>query len=269
MLGILSIVSLVVGAFVAGGGAFDWQFLFSDGYREHNWVRSVGRDGARGLLVLFGGVLIVVGFVGQVVDAAAKPVAVTANDGGTLESTDELPPANGPTAGSHSMETGPTGHPKPSKGPAVAGPSLQPMTSPTASHSHAPSRSAAAADNPPPPAPGEHQPMTIWNPETELEEDGATIWLQYRFEPGHEPVAGAKYFWLIAFPDKDTEVEDDTMDREGRRAFFVELPKPEQSLKRWSTTVWSVESDGKKKQVSNRLEINNGEVRSTPLAAPR
>src|SRR5690349_2100747 len=77
MLGVVGVIALVLGGFTAGGGAFDWEFLFSDGYREHPWVRSLGREGARGLLILLGCVLGVAGFIVQVIDTASKPVPVT------------------------------------------------------------------------------------------------------------------------------------------------------------------------------------------------
>ncbi|HWB09228.1 MAG TPA: hypothetical protein VG826_08390 [Pirellulales bacterium] len=272
MLGILSLVLLVVGAFLAGGGAFDWAFLFSDGYREYNWVRSVGRGGARGLLMLLGSVVILVGFVGQVVDAAAKPVFVTANSEAALDKTDGLPPAGGSADGSHSTETGKAGPPATVPGPAVSGPSHHKTspakTSPAVPQSQAATRSPGSSGGPPPAPPGGYQPITIWNPEVELYDGEATISLEYRFEAGHEPVPGAEYVWRLELPDGSREVVYESLQSEGRLQYLAQLSQAETGLTRWST-VLSVDLDGKQKRVSNRLEIASGKVRSVPLEAPR
>ena len=257
MLAILSLVSLVVGAFAAGAGAFDWAFLFSDGYREYDWVRNMGRGGARGLLMLLGGVLVIVGFVGQVVDAASKPVVVTANAQRTSD-TPEAPLSPSGSSGATSKGTDQTSRPSPSKGPVVAAPSPGSATS-----SHA-SRAPAATVYVPPVA-GANQPITIWNPQLEFSEGETMIRLQYRFEPGHEPLPGTEYFWQIEVPAKPTEVAYESLQSEGQLQYILRLAQTEKWLREAWSMVLTAKTDGKRAQVSNRLNIVGDKVQSTPL----
>jgi hypothetical protein len=264
MLGIVAVVSLVLGAFVVGGGAFDWEFLFSDGYREHNWVRSLGREGARGTLILLGAVLAIVGFIGQVVDTASKPVDLTATtaENGTIENPGEPSLSNStPATGSASNALG---NQMPTKTPPVAGPSLGTMNAPPPSYLPAASGSSTGVSRPGP------QPMTIWDPEA-VDEDGETfVTLQYRFERGHQPLSNSRYLWIIDSLVTTIEVEYDpqSLQKQGQLTHLIRLPLASSGLlQSWSTVVM-VEIGKQRRQVSNHLQIAPGNaVRSTPLAA--
>jgi hypothetical protein len=262
MLGIAAVVSLVLGAFVAGGGAFDWEFLFSDGYREHNWVRSLGREGARGALIALGAVLAIAGFIGQVVDTASKPIDLTATtaENGTIENPDEPSLSNRtPATGSASNALGNRGPTTP-----VAGPSLGTMSAPPPSYLPTATGGSPGASRPGP------QPMTIWDPEA-VDEDGETfVTLQYRFEPGHQPLSNGRYLWIIDSLVTTIEVEYDpqSLQKQGQLTHLIRLPLASSGLlQSWSTVVM-VEIGAQRRQVSNHLQVAPGNaVRSTPLAA--
>jgi hypothetical protein len=266
MLGILGIIALLLGGFAAGGGAFDWAFLFSDGYREHTWARSLGREGARGLLILFGSVLMVVGFISQVVDSASKPVRVisTSLDKPLTASDDrdgsapqaEVPEVTGSTPNL------PLTTPPPA--PRIEGPAAGAPNSPPASYLPSRSGNSATAAEPGP------QLVTIWHPEAVPEDADTLVMLQYRFESGHWPWTGFRYFWIIDLPDHTTEVESDgeTLQRRGQLIHVFHTPLQGSGFQSTWSTVLMVEANGRRQQVSNRLEITPEGVRSTPLLAP-
>jgi hypothetical protein len=260
MLGILGVVALVLGAFIAGGGAFDWEFLFSDGYREHPWVRSTGREGARGLMVLLGSLLAIGGFVSQVVDAASNPVAVTAALPGTEPATIDADSATSDerqTRDASIDSTAPRAVAGPSMPrPNVAGPNLG-GTSKLAPTDSAPSSAVSG------------QAITIWHPDVVDEENQTLVILQYRFEPGHRPVPGSHYHWLVAFSGASHEITYDAeaMQKEGQVTHvFSDSAAGRGFDTHWSTWL-EVETEGRRKQISNTLEITGGEVQSKPLAA--
>ena len=266
MLGIVGIMALLLGGFAAGGGAFDWAFLFSDGYREHTWVRSLGREGARGLLILFGSVLMVVGFISQVVDSASKPVRVV-----STSSDEPLMASDGEDGSAPQAEVpevaGPTITPSvaaPSPTPRIEGPAAGAPDSPPASYLPSrPGTSATAA------APGP-QLVTIWHPEVVAEDADTLVMLQYRFEVGHRPWAGFRYFWIIDLPDHTTEVESDgeTLRKQGQLIHVFHMPLQGSGFQSTWSTVLMVEANGRRQEVSNRLQITPEGVRSTPLLAP-
>lgn len=263
MLGILGVVALVLGAFIAGGGAFDWEFLFSDGYREHPWVRSTGREGARGLMVLLGSLLAIGGFVSQVVDAASKPVSVTAampGTGSAAVASESAASADGGRQDTSSIDsagqstvTSPTVTRPNVAGPKVGGTA---KLGPTDSGRSAPSSGASG------------QAMTIWHPDVVPEENQTLVILQYRFEPGHRPVPGSQYHWLVAFSGVSHEItyEAEAMQKEGQLTHvFSDSAASGGFARHWSTWL-EVETDGRRKQISNTLETTGGEVQSKPLA---
>lgn len=267
MLGIVAVVSLVLGAFMAGGGAFDWEFLFSDGYHDHRWARSLGRDGARGLLMLFGGVLIIVGFIGQVVDTAAKqPEVATSSSAAqdTIASPDEPSlPAVGPSSSSAAIKPG---APTIGKTPTPPTPATTPQTtlpSVTASSGPPASYLPSTTSQPGP------QPITIWNPQFFSQDDETLVTLQYRFEVGHHPLADAKYYWMIN-ADQTTEVEyePESVQREGQLSHLFLAPMASTGLQRsWSTEL-IYEIDKKRYRASNRLYFMPGRgVQSTPVGS--
>jgi len=268
MLGIFGVIVLVLGGFSAGGAIFDWPFLFSDGYREYNWVRSAGREGARGMLILFGGILVVIGFVAQVVDAASRislqagrgigpdRFAQSAEQGAAV---DESSKESGAVA---TVATAPATAP-----PLVAGPTTGKVEPPSGAGtattvSKAPTASTAPA----------WQPLTIFEPEAVPQESDTLLVLKYRFEEGHRPLAGGHYIWVIDVLDKTAEVEYDAgaMQQEGQLTHIVRAPFVQSGFDRtWSTSI-VVEFDGRRQPASNTLHIAPGEeVRSVPPPAPR
>ena len=268
MLGVAGIIAMVLGGFAAGGGAFDWEFLFSDGYREHAWVRSLGRDGARGLLILLGSVLVVVGFVSQVIDSASQPVVAVASTANQtflpIDANDEPASTGDFTGGTASKVPGPRATPAPSvAGPTVGQTDYFPVPQPTTPG--AIDESSGAAE----PGP---QPMTIWNPEADSQHGDTIVSLQYRFEPGHRPRPGSHYLWIIDLVQATSEVHYDAeaMQRQGQLTHIVRSPLKGSGFDRSWSTYLVVETNGRRAQVSNRLEIMSGEgVRSTPLTGPQ
>jgi serine/threonine protein kinase len=108
---------------------------------------------------------------------------------------------------------------------------------------------------------GEREPITIWNPQVKLVEEGAIIRLQYRFEAGHEPLDNAHYVWLIDLPDKRTEVHvDHLLAREGTLEYLLPLPQPEKSLDEPWWTLLKLNNNGETTRVSNRLDLRAGQV---------
>ena len=269
MLGVAGIIALVLGGFAAGGGAFDWEFLFSDGYREHPWVRSLGRDGARGVLILLGSVLVVVGCVSQVIDGASQPVSAVASAASQnllpIDVNDEPTLASDYSSGSVSTKAaGPMTTPAPS----VAGPTVDQTdyVPPAVPASPSATDNASANSQPGP------QPMTIWSPEAVAQDADTIVSLQYRFEPGHLPLPGRHYLWVIELSSSTSEVlyEAETMQRQGQLTHIVRSPLKGSGFDRKWSTYLVVETNGPRKYVSNRLEITPGEgVRSTPLTMPR
>lgn len=261
MLGILGLLVLVLGAFTAGGGAFNWEFFFSDGYREHGWARSLGRDGARGILLLLGGVLVVAGFVSQIVDAASKPVSnravvnVPAMNNNTESSQEVVDPAPSPSSGS----------------PAVAQPQTvaRQATRPAAPATGAERRGTATA--PSTRLPGNmvsSQPVTIWNPDPAPEDMRTFLILQYRFEPGHQPHPGSQYVWVIDLQGVAHKVsfEGGTLEKQGQLTHLFDASAEGGGFdKPWATWI-EIEVGGEGRQISNKLEIDGEEVRSLPLS---
>jgi hypothetical protein len=254
MLGIVAVVSLVLGAFMAGGGAFDWEFLFSNGYRDYRWARSLGRDGARGLLMMFGSILIIAGFIGQVVDTASKqPVVATSSsaDQSTIPIPDE--PSSSSAGSSTSSASIKPGAPTTGK----------PPTSPTLTTTPRP---ADTANSGPPPSyvptttsqPG-LQPITIWNPQVFDQERETLVTLQYRFEAGHQPRPGDKYYWLInAAGTTQVDFDPDPSQGEGQLSYLFHFPLASTGLQgSWSTELMC-QINGKGYRVSNRLDIAPG-----------
>lgn len=273
MLGIIGVIALVLGAFIAGGGAFDWEFLFSDGYREHAWVRSTGRDGARGLMMLLGGLLAMIGFVSQVVDAASQPSLVAASPGAGSTTVDKEPDAwpgrsteDSSTPGTMARQSA---APRSVVGPTVAGPSV---SNPRAGDPAVGKASGAAK---PAPGPGESFPpsatsgqaMTVSNPDVVVEENQTLVILQYRFEAGHRPLAGSQYHWIVSFMGVAHEIAYDAeaMQNQGQLTHLFSDAAGGELNKHWSTWV-EIETAGRRKPISNTLEINGGNVRSRPLA---
>jgi hypothetical protein len=250
----------MLGAFVAGGGAFDWEFLFSDGHREHEWVRNMGRGGARGLLMLVGSAFVVAGFVGQVAAAAAKPVDVAANALGTPESgtPERQPPSGGSVAGFPWRDRG--GSPASTKAPPVPDSSLGLTDAPPATFL------PPAGDGPTTGTAGP-QPITIWNPRTEAREEDTVVRVQYRFEAGHRPLANGVYYWIISAASKTTEVEYDFWQNQGQLEYTLRVLLESSGLKQYWTTMLVVDIGGKRSQASNRLQITGGHVQATPLTA--
>ncbi|HQU42095.1 MAG: hypothetical protein B7Z73_00980 [Planctomycetia bacterium 21-64-5] len=272
MLGIFGVIVLVVGGFSAGGAIFDWPFLFSDGYREYNWVRSAGREGARGMLILFGGILVVVGFVAQVVDAASRTSLQAGRGSGPgqfAQSPKEGAAVDEPPTDSAAVPTVAT--PPATEAPQVAGPSMGQVeppsgagsaATPAATVSRTPTASTAAA----------WQSLTIFEPEAVPQESNTLLVLKYRFEEGHRPLAGAHYIWVTDALDKTAEVEYDAgvMQQQGQLTHIVRAPFVESGFDRtWSTSI-VVEINGRRQPASNTLHIAPGEeVRSDPPPAPR
>lgn len=280
MLGVVAVVAMVLGGFAAGGGAFDWPFLFSDGHRDYAWVRSMGRDGARGLLLLFGSVLVLVGFVSQVVDSASQRVlvadAATSQTSVGLDTNDEVavpnhfpstnvPPAAGAPSANHATVKNATGSAVTPAQP-VANPNDAKYDRPpdAASYGASDNSSAIAAPGP--------QPMTIWNPDAVAQGDDTLVELQYRFEPGHRPLPGSHYIWVIDVVGMTNEVQYDAtiLQQQGQLTHLIRLPLKRSGLEQAWSTVLVVETNGQRAQASNRLYVTPGQsVRSTPLAAPR
>ncbi|HVX10469.1 MAG TPA: hypothetical protein VHC22_04775 [Pirellulales bacterium] len=269
MLGVVGVISLVVGGFAAGGGAFGWEFLFSDGYREHPWVRSLGRDGARGILMVFGGILALVGFVIQVIDTASKPVPAPIVASNQVEPPDE---AGRPPEETDSWNASPNAPEPPTTknfddrtgGPAVVpGPTIG---------KNGPGIGKPSTDDGrmQPPARRGLEPITISNPEVEPQEAQTLIILQYEFQPGHRPVAGTRYFWIIDLESGTIEVEysPESLEKKGQLTHVVDTPPAGSGFDApWSTRI-DVEANRRRTPVSNRLEISSEGVRSTELGAP-
>lgn len=269
MLGIFGLIVLVLGGFAAGGGLFEWPFLFSDGYRDYSWVRSAGREGARGMLILIGGILVAVGFVAQMVDAAA---GVKHDSGRGIgpgryaqdeeSATPDEPSVDAPADGTANSAV--------TEQPRVAGPSMGKFEQ----HSTKPAVSAkatdAAAKKTVSDAPA-WQPMTVENPEAMAEGDNTLVTVQYRFENDHRRVRGGHYLWVIDVLGAVTEVDYDaeTLQDEGQLTHIVRMPPSESGFDRsWSTSI-VLEINGRRQAVSNRLEISQGaDVRSIPLPQP-
>lgn len=261
MLGILAIVSLVLGAFVAGGAAFDWELFFSDGHRDHDWVRTFGREGARGLLLILGAVLVLSGFIGEVFDTASKPVIASADrsDQTTIDNPDEPSrPEAMPATRSPATSGGASGNKSASTGGSPAGsasappPSFRPVTSGVEAKVGL-------------------QTMTIWDPEAVDEEGSTLVTLQYRFEPDFRARSDGVYFWIIESPSSTLEVRYDPelLQQEGQLTHLLRTPLATNGmLQSWSTYVL-LEENERRRQVSNRLHIAAGAaIRSTPPTAP-
>ncbi|HET6881419.1 MAG TPA: hypothetical protein VFI31_14750 [Pirellulales bacterium] len=268
MLGILGVVSLVLGGFTAGAGAFDWEFLFSDGYREYGWVRSIGREGARGMLMLLGGILMLGGFVSQVVDAASPSALASAalprqtaenDDQGTtadgLSPTNDDVPAPRPKTDFNSRRSAPDTLAPPKVGKNVA----------------APEPSAPTTSRPPPPADSTLQEITIWEPDVVAEDGQTLLFLQYRFEAGHRPTAGIKYYWVIDFlgATHALEYEPESLQKQGQLTQVFSAPIEGGGFDQpWSTRL-EAEANGRRTTISNRLEISAEGVRNVPLSSPQ
>jgi hypothetical protein len=266
MLGIAGVVALVLGAFTAGAGVFDWEFLFSDGYREYAWVRSLGREVARGLLMLLGGVLMIGGFVSQVVDAASKPVLATAaltrqtpeSEAGEQDADEQPSPARDAAA------------PTPLKTDFNSRTSLPPTVVPGTKEKNTASPGRVGADvKQPPPASSPLQAMTIWEPDVAVEDAQTLLFLKYRFEAGHKPVAGGRYYWIVDFLGATHEVvyEAQSLQQQGQLTQVFGTPVEGGGFEHpWSNRV-EIDRNGHRTQVSNRLEISSEGVRLVPLSA--
>jgi hypothetical protein len=109
------------------------------------------------------------------------------------------------------------------------------------------------------------QPITIWNPVVEALGDDTLVRIQYRFEPGHQPLANVLYVWIISAASKDTEVPFDSLQNQGRLEHILRVPVGSSGLTQYWSTKLMVEVGEKKSQVSNRLQITSGQVQATPL----
>jgi hypothetical protein len=267
MLTIVSILALVLGIFAAGAGLFNWEFLFSDGYREHGWVRSLGREGARGVFMLLGSLLALAGFVSQIVDAAFKPVAavMSASD----ENSEDAAPAVEPTATSavpNASSTSPAFSPPPS----VARPASGQTARPPANDANGKRQTLAPLPPAgPPDAKASAQAVTIWSPDVAEEETQTFVSVQYRFEAGHKPQPGGQYFWVVNLQGVAHKIsfEGETLQKQGQLANLFNATSLGAGFDvSWSTWI-EMEAGGKRRQISNRLEIEGEEVRFVPLTA--
>jgi hypothetical protein len=267
MLGVFGVIALVMGGFTAGGGAFDWEFLFSDGYREHGWVRSFGREGARGLLILLGCVLGIAGFVMQVIDTASKPLPTVA-----AAPSEPAPAIDGEPSSASERPTWPS---KTSSGggkttaPSIAGPTVgKKANEPDMSSNDAPTSSAEVdeSDTGNLPARTGPQPITIWNPQVEPQENQTLLILQYRFERGHRPQPGSRYYWVINLLSGTNEIEYEaaSLEKQGQLTQLFDTSRGGGFDKEWSTRL-EVETNGRRTPVSNLLEITSQGVSSKPL----
>lgn len=257
MLGIFGLLILVLGAFAAGGGAFNWEFLFSDGYREHGWVRSLGREMARGICMLLGGVLVAAGFVSQMVDAAAKPVAVRhladASVDSLADDAAQPPAASQPASMPASLSNHPTSAPPPAAG------SLLPTAPP------AEIRTGKAPS--PPDLKTSAQVVTISSPDAAQEDERTLLILQYRFESGHQPVPDSHFFWVIELQGFAQRIsyEGGSLEKQGQLThLFDSSVEGGAFAKPWATWI-EMQAGQESRQISNRLEIDGAEVRSVPL----
>lgn len=266
MLGVFGVIVLVLGGFTAGGGIFEWPFLFSDGYREYNWVRSAGREGARGMLILSGGILVVLGFVAQVLDGAARARLDSGRGVGPARFAQtgdavapEQPAVDAPAAATPRVTL--------EEAPKFGGPRMERIDRPSKT-----SAAASASTSPPTKnnAPA-WQPLTIDDAEAVAEGDDTLVMLQYRFEGDNRPVPGGHYFWIIDVLGGVTEIEYDaeTLQREGQLTHIVRMPLRQIGFDRnWSTFI-VLELSGHRRPISNILQMAPGEEpRSVPPPAP-
>jgi hypothetical protein len=271
MLGVFGVIALVLGGFTAGGGAFDWEFLFSDGYREHGWVRSFSRDGARGLLILLGSVLGVAGFVMQVVDTASKPVpAVAAAPSEPLAALDGEPSSSSESERPSwpSKKSSTSG--KTTAAPSVAGPNVGKNATAAGMSSTDGETSSDEDDSGLSPVPPGPQPITIWNPQLEPQENQTLLILQYRFVRGHRPQPGSRYHWVVNLLSGTNEIEYEanSLEKQGQLTQLFDTPRAGGGFdQEWSTQL-EIETDGRRAPVSNLLEITSEGIKSKPLKIP-
>lgn len=271
MLGLLGLLLLAFGAAIAGGGVFNWEFLFSDGYREHGWARSLGREGARGVLMLLGGVLLIAGFVSQVVDAASKPI--TDHEIADVLPADESTVATQATGVSDPAASRPEPAPHDSKftmPPTSAGPASGRAPAQQRAGTPPANVTATAPNTPAPNTPSPAQAVTIWSPEVAQEDTQVLLFLQYRFEPGHQPRPGGQYFWVINLEGVVQKIafEGGSLEKQGQFTHvFNASAEGARFSAPWSTWIETqVGQNGR--QISNRLDIEGADVRSVPLSAP-
>lgn len=271
MLGLLGLLLLALGAAIAGGGVFNWEFFFSDGYREHGWARSLGREGARGVLMLLGGVLLIAGFVSQVVDAASQPIAdrqivdVLPNDDSTVAT--QATGVSDPAASRIEPAPNDSTRAPPST---AAGPGPGRATTQRPAGTPPPNVTAAAPHPPAPNAPSSAQAVTIWSPDVAQEDTQILLFLQYRFEAGHQPRPDGQYFWVIDLQGVVQKIafEGGSLEKQGQFTHVFNASAEGAHFSRpWST--WIETQVGQKgRQISNRLDIEGADVRSVPLSAP-
>ena len=264
MLSATGLLAMLAGVFIAGAGAFGWEFLLSDGRYDYGWVASLGRSGARSLLSVVGVGLLLFGFVARVLGVADQPLPpeAVAELRPLAGSPESVGPATQRATKEHASEWIATEQPAADSDNAGA-----PATAagPSATNRRAvagtPSASAPTSDGPPP-----SQLITLWNPVTELEgEAGTFVTIQYRFEHGVQPQSGETYVWAIELPGgtKELVYEGESLREQGelRRLLEVNLVDVPVEWRTWLTR----EEPAPALRVSNRLTmVPRRAVRSDP-----
>lgn len=264
MLSATGLLAMLAGVFIAGAGAFGWEFLLSDGRYDYGWVASLGRSGARSLLSVVGVGLLLFGFVARVLGVADQPLPpeAVAESAPLAGSPESVGPAKRPATSGPATNKPGTEQPAPESDSARA-PTTAAGSSATNRHAivGTPSASVTTSEGPPP-----SQLVTLWNPVTELEgEAGTFVTIQYRFEHGVQPQSGETYVWAIELPGgtKELVYEGESLREQGelRRLVEVNLVDVPVEWRTWLTR----EQPAPALRVSNRLTmVPRRAIRSDP-----
>ena len=202
--------------------------------------------------MLLGGILMLGGFVSQVVDAAStSALATAAVPRQTAEDDDEETDANGSSAANDDV---PAPRPKTDFNSRRSTPAS--FAPPKIGKKGAdPGPPAPTTRRPPAPADSSLQEITIWEPDVVTEDGQTLLFLQYRFEAGHRPTPGSRYYWVIDFLGTTHALEYDSasLQKQGQLTQVFNAPIEGGGFDHpWSTRLEG-EVNGRRSPISNRL----------------